>query len=136
MPEPLLKKIDCVELHVSDLEEALHFYRDRLGHALVWRSEKAAGLRMPGSDAEILLQTERPGMNIDFLVPSADEAGAAFEQAGGTVVVAPFDIQIGRCVVVRDPWGNPLVLLDMSKGRLVTDEEGRIIGNEALENGS
>jgi len=43
----------------------------------------------------------------------------------------PFDIQIGLCVVVLYPWGNKLVLLDMSKGRLVTDEEGRIIGNEA-----
>jgi len=44
-------------------------------------------------------------------------------------VVPPFDIQIGRCVVVRDPWGNPLVLLDMSKGKLVTDSEGKILGN-------
>lgn len=130
MPEPLLKKIDCVELHVDNLEEALQFYRDRLGHALVWRSDTAAGLRLPGSDAEILLQTERPGMNIDFLVPSADEAAAAFERAGGTILYGPFDIQVGRCAVVRDPWGNALVLLDMSKGRLLTDAEGRIIGNE------
>lgn len=130
MPEPLLKKIDCVELHVSDLDEALRFYRDQLGHALVWRSDTAAGLRLAESDAEILLQTERAGMNIDFLVPSADEAAAAFERAGGTILYGPFDIQIGRCAVVRDPWGNALVLLDMTKGRLVTDAEGRIIGNE------
>ena len=42
----------------------------------------------------------------------------------------PFDIQIGRCVVVQDPWGNELVLLDMSKGRLRTDDAGNILGNE------
>jgi predicted enzyme related to lactoylglutathione lyase len=130
MPEPFFKKIDCVELHVNDLDEALRFYRDRLGHALEWRSDTAAGLRLADSDGEIVLQTEREGMNVDFLVPSADMAAQEFERAGGTVLVRPFDIQIGRCVVVRDPWGNKLVLLDMSKGRLVTDAEGRIIGNE------
>src|SRR5512142_1487178 len=29
----------------------------------------------------------------------------------------------------RDPWGNRLVLLDASKGMLVTDADGRIVGN-------
>jgi len=41
--------------------------------------------------------------------------------------VPPFEIQIGRCVVVQDPFGNPLVLLDMSKGPLTTDAEGNVI---------
>jgi hypothetical protein len=45
------------------------------------------------------------------------------------VVVPPFDIQIGRRVVVEDPWGNPLVLLEVSKGLLKTDDEGYITGN-------
>ena len=130
MPSPLLKKIDCVELHVPDLDAALRFYRDELGHAIVWRSDTAAGLRLPDSDAEILLQTERVGMNIDFLVSSADDAAVEFARAGGTVLTGPFDTQIGRGAVVRDPFGNVLVLLDMRKGRLVTDAEGRIIGNE------
>jgi hypothetical protein len=43
--------------------------------------------------------------------------------------VPPFDIQIGRCVVVTDPWGNLLVLLDTSQGLLFTDEAGNITGN-------
>jgi (p)ppGpp synthase/HD superfamily hydrolase len=42
--------------------------------------------------------------------------------------VAPFDIQIGRAVVVSDPWDNQLVLLDSSKGQLITDGEGRVVG--------
>lgn len=71
---PLFQKIDCVRLHVADLDEALAFYRDRLGHELVWRTDRVAGLRMPDTDAEI-------------------------------------------------------VLLDFSKGLLVTDEAGNIIGN-------
>lgn len=50
-------------------------------------------------------------------------------EAGGTIVVAPFDIQVGRCVVVGDPWGTPLVLLDTSKGLLVTDADGNVTGD-------
>jgi lactoylglutathione lyase len=48
--------------------------------------------------------------------------------AGGTLVAGPFDIQIGRCAVVLDPFGNALVLLDTSKGRLVTEPAGKVIG--------
>lgn len=130
MTQPLFQKVDCVMLYVPDLEEALAFYRDRLGHRLVWRRPEAAGLAMSGTDAEILLQTGDGGFEVDFLVESADEAAREFEAAGGAVVVPPFDIQIGRCVVVQDPWGHRLVLLDMTKGRLITDADGNIIGNE------
>jgi len=31
--------------------------------------------------------------------------------------------------VLEDPWGNPLVLLDASKGLLKTDADGNVIGN-------
>ena len=64
---------------------------------------------------------------IDLLVDSVDSAVERFETSGGEVLVPPFDIRIGRCSVVRDPWGNELALLDISKGLLVTDAEGRVI---------
>ncbi len=127
---PLFQKIDCIRLHVSDLDEALAFYRDRLGHELVWRTDRSVGLRMPETDAEIVLHTEEHGQEIDLKVESADAAAARFVEAGGKVIVPPFYIQIGRCVLVADPWGNPLVLLDTSKGLLLTDEAGNIIGNK------
>ena len=66
---------------------------------------------------------------MDFLVDSSDEAAKLVEQAGGKVIVLPFEIQIGRCVVLEDPWGNPLVLLDTSKGLLKIDADGKVIGN-------
>jgi len=127
---PLLRKVDCVRLYVPDLEAGLAFYRDKLGHELIWRTATAAGLRLPETDAELVIQTEEQRQEIDLLVDSADAAARFIEQAGGTVIVPPFDIQIGRCVVVEDPWGNPLVLLDTSKGLLTTDAEGNVIGNE------
>ncbi len=126
---PLLQKIDCIRLYVSDLDAGIAFYRDRLGHALIWRTDTAAGLRMPDTDAELVLQTADRLQEVDFAVASADRAAARFVEAGGTIVAPPFDIQIGRCVVVRDPWGNALVLLDTSKGLLETDAEGNVIGN-------
>jgi lactoylglutathione lyase len=127
--EPLFKKVDCIRLYVPDLEAGLAFYRDQLGHPLIWRAEFEAGLQIPGSDSELVLQTERPGLEVDFTVHSADEAAARWTALGGQVIVPPFDIRIGRCVVVQDPWGNPLVLLDTSKGLLATDEAGNVIGN-------
>ena len=127
--KPLIRKVDCLRLYVPDLETGLAFYRDRLGHELIWRSATAAGLRMPDTDAELVLQTEEQRQEIDLLVDSADKATAFFEQAGGKVIVTPFDIQVGRCAVVEDPWGNPLVLLDTSKGLLKTDAAGNVIGN-------
>jgi adenosylhomocysteine nucleosidase len=126
---PLFKKVDCIRLYVPDLESGLSFYRDRLGHSLIWRSAQAAGLRMPGTDTEIVIQTEQAGQEVDITVHSADQATKDFSDAGGVVVVPPFDIQIGRCGVVRDPWGNQLVLLDTSKGMIVTDNDGNITGN-------
>ena len=75
MSEPLFRKIDCLQLPVPDIEAGLAFYRDRLGHELVWRTPTAAGLRMPETDAEILIQTERPQLEANLLVSSADEAG-------------------------------------------------------------
>ncbi len=136
MTDPLFKKVDCIRLYVTDLEAGLAFYRDQLGHPLIWRTEQEAGLRIPGADTELVLQTKRPGLEVDITVPSADEAAARWTALGGKVIVPPFDIRIGRCVVVQDPWGNgstdhcSLVLLDTSKGLLATDQEGNVVGNE------
>ncbi len=126
---PLVRKVDCLRLRVGVLEAGLRFYQGELGHALVWRTPQAAGLRMAESDTEIVLQTEEEGPEVDLEVESADEAAARVLRAGGRVVAGPFDIAIGRCVVVEDPWGNRLVLLDTSKGLLVTDADGNVIGN-------
>lgn len=131
MTEPLIHKVDCVRLYAADLESGLSFYRDQLGLELVWRTEQAVGLGMPDDETEIVLHTEQQGPEIDLKVESADEAAVQIEEAGGKVVVPPFDIQIGRGVVIRDPWGNELVLLDTTKGVLVTDAEGNVIGNVA-----
>ena len=133
--KPLIQKVDCVRLYVADLDAGLAFYRDKLGHELIWRTEQQVGLRLPDDDTEIVLHAEPKAPEIDLKVRSTDAAAVRFEQVGGRVIVPPFDIQIGRCAVVHDPWGNELVLLDTSKGLLVTDAEGNVVGNVEPEAG-
>lgn len=120
---PLFRKVDCLQLPVPDLEAGLRFYRDGLGHELLWRTATAAGLRMPETGTELVLQTERPEPEVNLLVASAAASAEAIRQAGGQVVEPPFDVQVGRCAVLLDPWGNRLVVLDLSRGLLVTDAQ-------------
>jgi predicted enzyme related to lactoylglutathione lyase len=127
---PIFRKVDCVRLPVADLEAALAFYRDALGHELNWRTPTSAGLRIPGSDAEIVIHTEGGPPEVDMLVESIEIAAQRFGEAGGRIINGPFDIAIGRCAVVADPWGNILVMLDMTNGKLTTDAEGNVTGNE------
>ena len=124
----LFRKVDCHSIPVANLEAALAFYRDGLGHELIWRDAAAAGLRLPDSEAELVLHTDERPVETDLLVASVPAAIERFLQAGGQVVAGPFEIRIGLCAMLEDPWQNRLVILDSSKGRLSTDAEGNIIG--------
>jgi lactoylglutathione lyase len=127
--EPLFRKLDNHLLHVNDLDVAIAFYRDKLGHELIWRNDEAAGLALPETDAELVLHC-RVGPETDIVVDNVDIAFKTLVEAGGESVDPPFDIAIGRCARVRDPFGNVLVMLDQSKGRLTTDSQGRVTGVE------
>jgi predicted enzyme related to lactoylglutathione lyase len=126
----VLRDVDCVRIPVPDLESGLAFYRDRLGHEVIWRTGTDAGLRLPGGGTELVLQTGRSESGVDFLVESVPDAVGAVRDAGGTVLVEPFDIPVGRVAVVADPFGNPLSILDLSKGRYVTGPDGTVVGVE------
>ena len=124
----MFKKVDCVLFRVPDLEKALKFYRDALGHRLVWRKgNSSAGLAMNDSDTEIVLMAEPGSTEIDLLVGSVETAIHDFLKAGGKIVTSPFDIQVRRCAVVKDPWGNVLTMLDASKGLLKVDSKGNVL---------
>jgi predicted enzyme related to lactoylglutathione lyase len=124
---PLFQKVDAVTIPVADLDAGLRFYRDSLGHELRWRNDAIgqAGLALARSDTEIVL-TPQQSYEPNWLVTSADEAAAAVKAAGGRIVTEPFDIPVGRVVVVADPFDNILVLLDLSKGHYVADNTGNV----------
>ena len=123
----LLRKIDNHLLRVDDLEAAISFYQDRLGHRMLWRDEEAVAFELPETDAELVVHL-RLGPETDFLVDDVDAAYQTLLSAGARSIQEPFDIKIGRCACVRDPFGNVLVILDQSKGTLLTDADGRVKG--------
>jgi lactoylglutathione lyase len=88
-------------------------------------------LRLPGSDAELVLRTEKRPIETDLLVASVPAAISRFVEAGGKVVAGPFEIRIGLCAVIEDPRHNRPVILDSSKGYLRTDAEGNVIESGA-----
>ena len=115
----LFQMVDAVQFYVPDIDAGVRYYGDILWHEIIWKTELEVGLHMPGSETEIVIQNERDYQEIDLSVESADAAARRIEDAGGKIIVPPFDIQIGRAVVVKDPWGNHMVLLDSRKGHLV-----------------
>jgi predicted enzyme related to lactoylglutathione lyase len=127
----LLAKVDAVVLRVPSLEAGLEFYRDHLGHELIWRNETMAGLRLNASDTELVLTTNLD-QETDLLVDSVDTAVDVIRKAGGAVLAGPDDIPVGRVAVVRDPFGNRLTLVDLSRGRYVTDDAGDVVGLREL----
>lgn len=129
MDEPLLRLVDAVTVAVPDLDAGLAFYSETLGHELIWRNDEVgqAGLRCPDSETEIVLST---GLDYapNWLVKSADEAAETIIAAGGRTISPPADIPVGQVAVVADPFGNPLILVDLSRGRYRTDESGAVTG--------
>jgi lactoylglutathione lyase len=49
---------------------------------------------------------------VDDVVAAVDELSTK----GCIVVAPPFDIVIGKCAVIQDPFGTTLCILDMTKG--------------------
>lgn len=124
----LFTKVDCYRLYVPDLEKGLKYYQEGMGLKLIWRTETAIGLGMTGDVTEIVIHNERKGQEVDLMVDSVEEAIKIIESNGGQVITGPFDIKIGKCAVISDPWNNQYVILDSTKGTFITDDEGNVIG--------
>jgi lactoylglutathione lyase len=114
-----LRKIDCIMVKVDDLDKAREFYIRVFGMHPTWRDATSAGLRFPESDAEIVLhciQDIPVRVDVTYLVDDVVAAVAALKAEGCTVAEAPFDVAIGKCSVIIDPFGTPMTIIDMTKG--------------------
>lgn len=124
--DSLFQNVDCVSFYVDNIDEGIAFYT-ALGLRLLWRANTSCGLGMSGDITEVVLVTEHNPV-AQFKVESVETALRVYKQAGGRVELPPFDIDIGKCAVVCDRWGNRYCLLDMSKGRYTTDQAGNVTG--------
>jgi predicted enzyme related to lactoylglutathione lyase len=129
MDASLLCKVDAVTVPVPDLDSGLEFYAGQLRHRLAWRNDDIgqAAVALRDSDTEIVLTT-RDRYEPNWLVEDVEEAAAMFDAAGGRVLSPAFDIPVGRVAVVADPFDNVLVLVDLSKGRYRTADDGTVTG--------
>jgi hypothetical protein len=87
--QPLFSDIDCIQIPVPDRESGLACYREVVGHTLLWQTPTAAGLQLADSRAEIVLQTERPELEVNLSVASADATAERFIGAGAALIVEP-----------------------------------------------
>lgn len=127
--QPVLRMVDAVTVPVPDLDQGIRFYRDRLGHQVLWRDDDRgqAGLSLPESRTELVLCTDLDYAP-NWLVTSVDAAVSIIVASGGAVLSEPIEIPVGRLAVVSDPFNNPLVVLDLSTGTYATDDTGRVTG--------
>jgi predicted enzyme related to lactoylglutathione lyase/L-rhamnose mutarotase len=124
-----LRDVDAVTVPVPDLDAGIACYGTALGHRLLWRDDATgqAGLGLAEGGTELVLTTRLP-YEPDWLVDDVEAAAARFVAAGGRLVDRPRELPVGRVAVVADPFGNRLVLVELSRGRYVTDAEGRVTG--------
>ncbi len=116
----MLKKIDCVMIRVGDVSAAEKFYADVFGLKPLWREAGAVGMGMPETDAEIVLHNNADIPNkveVHYLVDDVVAAVKSYSAKGCRVLVPPFDVLIGKCAVIQDPFGTLICLLDLSSGR-------------------
>jgi predicted enzyme related to lactoylglutathione lyase len=75
---------------------------------------------MPESEAEIVLHNNPDiprDCSLHYLVEDVTDVVAQLGTRGCQVIVPPFEVRIGKCAVLADPFGNMLNLIDMTKGR-------------------
>ena len=128
LEKSLFKKLDCLRIYVPDLNKGLKYYHEYLGLKIKWKTEREIGLLMEDGIGELVIQDKDKREETDIKVDSVLEAIPIIEKAGGKVIHGPFDIKIGKCAVVEDPWNNKMVILDSTKGTFVTDDDGNILG--------
>ncbi len=103
------------------VKAAMAYYSNVFGLQPVWWDERSAGLVFPESDAEIVVHCypDIPSrVEVYYLVDDVVTAVQHLATHACKILVKPFDITIGKCAVIEDPFGTRLCILDMTKGPL------------------
>ena len=116
----MFKKIDCVMIRVDDVAAGEKFYSEVFGLKPLWREAGNVGIRLPETDAEIVLHnnSEIPHkVEVHYLVDNVVAAVKYYAENGCRVLAPPFDVLIGKCAVIQDPFDTTICLLDLTSGR-------------------
>jgi lactoylglutathione lyase len=126
----MFENVDCLRFHVENLEEGIKYYNEKMGLQIAWKMEHAVGFLMNDKKTEIVIQNFDKRVETDVKVQSVIEVVEKVKQSGGRIILGPFDIEIGKCAVIEDPFGNQMTILDMTKGIFITDDKGNVIGQK------
>ena len=116
-----LRKIDCIMIKVDDVEKARDFYVRTFGMIPTWKdtfTPGAVGLRFPESETEIVLHSiaDIPvRVDVTYLVDDVAAAVEMLRNEGCSIIEGPFDVTIGKCAVIADPFVTPMTIIDMTK---------------------
>ena len=116
----MFKKIDCVMIRVDDVAAAEKFYSEVFGLSPLWREGGSVGMGLPETDAEIVLHNnaEIPNkVEVHYLGDDVVAALKNYTEKGCRVLAPPFEVLIGKCAVIEDPFGTTICLLDQTSGR-------------------
>ena len=116
----MFKKIDCVMIRVDDVAAAEKFYSDVFGLKALWREAGSVGMALPETDAEIVLHNNAAiprKVEVHYLVDNVVAAVKYYAENGCRVLAPPFDVLIGKCAVIQDPFDTTICLLDLTSGR-------------------
>jgi predicted enzyme related to lactoylglutathione lyase len=116
----MLKKIDCVMIRVDDVAAAEKFYSEVFGLKALWREAGSVGMALPEANAEIVLHNNAAiphKVEVHYLVDNVVAAVKYYAENGCRVLAPPFDVLIGKCAVIQDPFDTTICLLDLTSGR-------------------
>ena len=105
-------------IRVDVIEAAANYYAEVFGLHPRWSGDGSIGLVFPETDAEIVLHRNPDipsSVEVHYLVDDVVAAVVSYAAKGCHVLVEPFDITIGKCAVIEDPFGTRLCILDMTK---------------------
>jgi uncharacterized protein len=113
------------ELTATDLPAARDFHRQLFGWDAVdvpgplpRTSFRLGELLIGGAHAPAPQEEPRPRWTISFRVADADRAAERVQQLGGSVLLPPMDVPVGRFAVVADPAGSSFSISAVPGGPL------------------
>jgi predicted enzyme related to lactoylglutathione lyase len=116
----MLKKIDCVMIRVDDLAAGEKFYSEVFGLKALWREAGSVGMALPETNAEVVLHNNAAiphKVEVHYLVDNVVAAVKYYAENGCRVLAPPFDVLIGKCAVIQDPFDTTICLLDLTSGK-------------------
>ncbi len=112
----MLLRIDRLILRVPNLQSATRFYTQTLGYKLLKQDNRLVSLRFAEDEAELILHTDPdlPAEAIYYRVKDVRDLYARREALKLHFMHPPTAVARGYRAVLKDPFGNVLMIVDRS----------------------